>query len=589
MPKKFSLKSLAPLLALVLFGLIATVALAHPLGNFTINHYARLEFGTNQLRVRYVLDYAEIPTFQEKQSMGADNNGQVADAQRSAYLDTHLKQLIGNLKLTVNHQPVALLVEPGSAQLEFLPGQGGLEVMRLSAWLDAPFTLVSNGTTVEFSDNNYSDRLGWREIVVPGTSGVTIQNSNVPAQDTSRELTLYPADLLSNPRNDRAAEFTVVPGAGNTTAPVAASGITTGALGAFDRTRDAFGELITSNQELSPIVLLVSFLAAMALGAVHAFSPGHGKAVVGAYLVGSRGNWQHAVFLGLVVTITHTAGVYALGAVTLFLSAYVLPEQLFPWLGFVSGLLVAIIGVRLFLARLRAARTQTTSYDKAMTGVNARAHAFSNSHSHDHAPVHEHADGAVHFHAPTNGHTLDHAHVHENAAAHDNVGAHEHNHNHNHNHNHDHEHVAAQAHTHSDGSSHTHDFATPEQEAAHAREHLAEIQAFEKSSWRNLLSLGISGGLLPCPSALVVMLSAIALGRVLYGFFLIIGFSLGLAGVLVLTGLALLYAGKYASRLFGGQRVGVFMRYVPIVGAVLVALLGLGIALDAVFQTGLVR
>lgn len=591
MLKKFSLKSLAPLLALVLFGLIATVALAHPLGNFTINHYARLEFGANQLRVRYVLDYAEIPTFQEKQSMGADSSGQVGAAQRSAYLDVHLKQLIGNLQLAVNHQPVTLVPEPGSAQLEFLPGQGGLEVMRLSAWLDAPFTLGASGTAVEFSDNNDSDRLGWREIVVPNTSGLKIQNSNVPAQDTSHELTLYPADLLSNPRNDRAAVFTVVSGAGSATSPVAGNGITTGALGAFDRTRDAFGELITSNQELSPIVLLVSFLAAMALGAVHAFSPGHGKAVVGAYLVGSRGNWQHAVFLGLVVTITHTAGVYALGAVTLFLSAYVLPEQLFPWLGFISGLLVAIIGVRLFLVRLHAARAQTTSYDQAMNGVNARErkHALTNGHTHDHAPVHKHADGSVHFHAHSDELALKHAHVHADAAAHEHNHNHNHEHDHAHDQNHEHAYAHAQEHTHTDGSSHSHDFATPEQEAAHAREHLSEIQAFEKPSWRNLLSLGISGGLLPCPSALVVMLSAIALGRVLYGFFLIIGFSLGLAGVLVLTGLVLLYAGRYAGRFFGGQRIGVAMRYVPIVGAVLVALLGLGIALDAVFQTGLVR
>jgi ABC-type nickel/cobalt efflux system permease component RcnA len=356
----------------------------------------------------------------------------------------------------------------------------------------------------------------------------------------------------------------------------------------LDRTRDAFGQLLTSNQELSPIVLLVSFLAAMALGAVHAFSPGHGKAVVGAYLVGSRGNWQHAVFLGSVVTLTHTAGVYALGAVTLFLSAYVLPEQLFPLLGFISGLLVAMIGARLFIQRFRAARAQTTTFDRALASVLAQERSHSHSDGRARQVVssrpHIHADGTVH----------DHHDEHALVVLASGAAGHDHEHERENGHRHGHAHIHADGtHGHNgernDPVSHSHDFATPEQEAAHAREHLADIQSLEKPSWTNLLSLGISGGLLPCPSALVVMLSAIALGRILYGFFLIVGFSLGLAGVLVLTGLVLLYAGKYAGKLFGGQRVGVVMRYVPIIGAILVALLGVGIALDAVLQMGLVR
>ncbi|MBI4672328.1 MAG: sulfite exporter TauE/SafE family protein [Chloroflexi bacterium] len=137
--------------------------------------------------------------------------------------------------------------------------------------------------------------------------------------------------------------------------------------------------------------------------------------------------------------------------------------------------------------------------------------------------------------------------------------------------------------------SHSHDFATPEEQAAHAREHLADVELLGKPSWRNLLSLGISGGLLPCPSALVVMLSAIGLGRVLFGLYLILGFSLGLAGVLVLTGLALLYAGKFAGRMLSGKRSATFFRYVPILGAVGVTVLGIGIAFDALWQTNLFR
>ena len=165
--------------------------------------------------------------------------------------------------------------------------------------------------------------------------------------------------MLTNPLNQREATMTIVPGAGTAVTqnrlPVTDP---TGVMGVFDRTKDDFAKLITSQDALSPSVLFFALLAAMALGALHAFSPGHGKAVVGAYLVGSRGNWQHAVFLGLIVTVTHTAGVYALGAVTLFLSAYIFPDQLLPWLGFVSGMLVAFIGLRLFVERWRGSTQQ---------------------------------------------------------------------------------------------------------------------------------------------------------------------------------------------------------------------------------------
>lgn len=510
--------------ALLLFVLGVTVALAHPLGNFTINHYARLEFAPDVLRVRYLLDLAEIPTFQEKQTIDSNSDGVVSDAEKTAYLETLVPTLQQNLLLTVNDARVPLSLEADSVSMEFMPGQGGLEVMRLGLWLQAPFAVSARGDRVEFRDNYYAERLGWREIVVRAEPGVALQDSNVSTQDISQELTAYPEDLLSNPPNVRVATLTALVGSGTAAPdPVPAAPITTGPLGAFDRTRDEFGKLLTTNQELSPTVLLVSFLAALALGALHAFSPGHGKAVVGAYLVGSRGNWQHAAFLGLVVTATHTAGVYALGFVTLFLSAYILPEQIFPWLAFISGALVALIGIRLLVERIRGARNGTSSFDRAKTQFNSTV------------PAHAHAHAAA-------------------------------------------------------GSAvHTHVFATPEEEAAHASEHLAEIQAFEKPSWKNLLSLGISGGLLPCPSALVVMLSAIALGRVLYGFFLIIGFSLGLAGVLVITGLALLYAGRYAGRMFKGNRVGTVMRYLPIVGAFFVTILGVGIALEAFSQTGIGR
>ncbi len=573
----------AVILALIAFGVTATVIWAHPLGNFTINHYARLEIAQNQIRIRFVMDYAEIPTFQEKQNMDTDANGTISDAGRLAYLQSHLPTLVSNLQLTVNGQAVPLQVEQNSEQLELLPGTGGLEIMHISAWLDAPVQ-INNATQIHFQDNNYQERIGWRELLAKPGQGVQLTGSNITQQDVSQELSNYPADLLSNPRNDREANLTVALGSGTSVSTNAVNALASSPLGVFERTRDDFAKLITTDQELTIPVLALMFLFAIGLGGLHAFSPGHGKAVVGSYLVGSRGNWQHAVFLGLVVTATHTIGVYALGAVTLFLSAYIFPEQLFPYLEFISGMLVAIIGVRLLIERIRFARSGGNPLTKIVPQVKSNAALVPalatagvapsvNGHVHG-EHVHQFADPHVHTHADGTSHS--HSHEHETETVY--VHTHEDRTSHSHSHNED-------AHEH--GHTHSHNFATPEEEAAHAREHLAAFEKLEKPSWRNLLSLGISGGLLPCPSALVVMLSAIALGRVLLGFYLIIGFSLGLAGVLVGTGLLLLYAGKVAGRFFAGKRMGLIFRWVPIVGAALVTLLGIAIALSAFFQTGL--
>jgi ABC-type nickel/cobalt efflux system permease component RcnA len=216
-------------------------------------------------------------------------------------------------------------------------------------------------------------------------------------------------------------------------------------------------------------------------------SPGHGKTVVGAYLVGSRGTAKHAAFLGATVTITHTIGVIALGLVALFASHYVIPEKLYPVLGFVSGVLVVAIGLSLFTKRLRVS-----------LGVAA--------HDHDHRH-HDH-----------HGHDHDHRH-------------HDH-------HSHDH---GAGGHTHlppgADGS---------------------------EVTWRSLLALGVSGGIMPCPSALVVMLAAISMNRVGYGLVLVVAFSLGLAGALTAVGLAFIFMEGVLSKVPSSGKI---MRALPVASA----------------------
>lgn len=540
-------RSLIPFAVVGLLLTSASAALAHPLGNFTINHYSRLEVSSNELRVRYVLDYAEIPTFQEKQQIDKNGDGVIGEDERAKYLAKQMVALAPNLHLRAGEQDLNLQVVPNSAQLEFQPGQGGLEIMRLSAWFRAPLELTADGLALEYRDDNYSERLGWREIVATGLSGAMLKQSSVPSKDITNELRAYPQDMLTSPLNVRSAELTVAAGeAEDGSATLVSSQVA--AFAPLDRTQEDFAKLIATKQDLSPSLILVSLLAAAALGAIHSFSPGHGKAIVGAYLIGSRGTPRHALYLGLIVTATHTAGVFALGLITLFASRYILPEQLYPWLGVISGVLVATIGIRSFMSRFGGWRAGRPAYPFANFDTATTAELEANSHSHD----------GIHFHSHAS--TIEEEdHGHGNTSEGQNPSGHDHN------------------------------FLTEQEELEHARCHIPAVMIGASLKWQSLVSLGVSGGLLPCPSALVVMLSAIALGRVGFGLILIVAFSIGLASVLTLTGVSLLYAGKYATRLFSGGRSGWFLRVVPIFSAVIVSLLGLGIAAEAFMQTGLVK
>jgi ABC-type nickel/cobalt efflux system permease component RcnA len=239
---------------------------------------------------------------------------------------------------------------------------------------------------------------------------------------------------------------------------------------------------------IGPGVLLAGLAVAFVLGAIHALSPGHGKTIVAAYLVGSRGTPKHAIFLGGMVTFTHTISVFALGFATLFLSHYVLPEKIFPVLGVISGLMIVWVGAALFFKRLHVAR-------------------------------HHHGD--------------------------------HHHHHHDHGHGHDHGH--------------------------HHHHHVPEGDVTIGS----LIALGASGGLVPCPSALVLLLSSIALGRVALGLALLVAFSAGLAIVLMAIGLAVLYA----KHLLPGAAAKVrspWMRYLPVASAGVITCAGLVMTVVAI-------
>jgi nickel/cobalt exporter len=488
--------------ALLAFGRPPAPAAAHPLGNFTVNQYSRLEVGREAVSVHYIVDMAEIPAFQERQAIDSDGDGQVSDAESAAYLAQQIPALIAGLHLSASG--TALALKPTGQSLSFPSGQGGLVTMRLTLDMQAPVELGQSPLEFAYRDQNFADRLGWREIVVRQVDGVALRDATVPTSDQSDELRTYPEDMLSSPLDLREARFSAVsgPASGGAMAPVAAPATQ-------DRSQDSFAALIAA-RELTPSTIALALLLALLLGAGHALTPGHGKTIVAAYLVGARGTARHAVFLGITTTITHTLGVFVLGLVTLFISNYILPEQLYPWLEFLSGALVAGIGLMLFRSRLAGLFRRKTT---------------------DHRP-------------PTTDHSHDHGEP--SVAAHD----------------HDHEH------------------------GPHTHTHLPPGSDGQPVSWRGLLALGISGGLLPCPSALVVLLSAIALHRVALGMLLIVAFSIGLAGVLTGIGLLLVYARRLFEHFPSDGRL---LRALPVLSAAVVTLAGLGIAYSALLQSGLLR
>jgi nickel/cobalt transporter (NicO) family protein len=511
---RFATLTAIPLLAALPLLQVST-ALAHPLGNFTINRYARVEVYRDAIQVHYAVDMAEIPTFQLLGDLDSNHDGTPQQSELDAYAAQENAVLAGNLTLTAGGQKLDLSALDTSIQL--LPGQGGLQVTRLAVVYEARIPATLNGrTAITFSDNNFNDRAGWKEIVVRASEGARLQVDQALTVDRSDALRSYPAETLESAPNDREVEFAWTAGTGSTApASVNAISATTG------RVSSGFAGLL--HHDRSTGIIILSLLAAFGFGMLHALGPGHGKTVVAAYLVGSKGTARHAVILGLTVTATHTSSVYLIGFVTLWLSAYVVPETLYLYLGIASGLMVVAMGLALFASRLWRARHATPG--------GAHRHGLLGK-AHSHVPA-EHAHGSLATaSAPPDEHEHEHAHTHP----------------------------------------------------------VDSLPA--RVTWRSLLALGVAGGMLPCPSAIVVMLAAISLGQVLFGMLLIVAFSLGLAGVLTTIGIVLVVGKRLSGRFGSGSLstnalVARAITTLPVLSALGIAVAGLAITYQAWNQPGL--
>ena len=507
------------------------------MGNFSINHYAGIHVEKNSVEVLYIIDQAEIPTYQEMQNAGIVP--QVGDLSLPKYLTQQSLAWNKGIRLEINGEVVHLV--PVSKNVIFPPGAGGLPTMKIGIlYRGTLHNAAGQGTArtvhLHYLDENFSGHAGWKEIFVTAGSGVTLDAKQPFNIDRSAQLSNYPTDLLNSPPQDLEAnvDYTVAPSVvaaaspavvkpseATSQAPVVLSSKqpdapivstpsaaeTSPALvltpNKQETPRSRFTELMLQRQMGFWFLFTAAFLAA-GLGALHALEPGHGKTIVAAYLVGSRGRTRHAVGLGLLVTAAHTAGVYMLGAVVLYASRYIIPEQIYPWLSIFSGLVIAVLAGYLLL--------------RAWTGLETPD---------------DHEEGVLHTH----------------------------------------------------WYSLRRDRAQLDADAVVSAEALKASGDQKTVPLRQLLLLGITGGIIPCPAALVVLLSAVSLHRVGLGLFLIVAFSFGLAAVLITIGIVMVKARSLLSRWRSDSPL--IQRWLPVASASAMLIAGLAIAGAALPATGL--
>lgn len=500
---------------LALLAVAAPAASAHPLGNFTINFSSGIRVEPAAVAVVVVMDAAEIPTAQTFPGAA----GGVSDADAVPYRTSRCAELAAAAELRLDGARQTLTVS--SSEVTFPKGAAGLATTRLTCHLATPARLELANTTLTYRLAFQEDRLGWREITAVG-DGVELAGSTAPTVSPSQVLTSYPKDLLASPLAVNEASMQIRPGSGTVAGPAAPGAPADSLSRGVDKLTAAYTSLIAS-RDLTLGFGLLAVVLAVALGAMHAFAPGHGKTLMAATLIGREGTLRQAVTIGLSVTVTHSVGVLLLG-VALTFTSLAAPEQVYPWLGLVSGLLLVAIGITLLRAAMRRPPVLLAA---------AHVHAH---HGHSH---HEHTHDT-----PGQGHV----HEHDDAVEH------------------------------------------PPAPAAHSHGFFSHTHQPTQLGTRSLLAVGFTGGLVPSPSALLVLLGGIALGRAWFGVVLVVAYGVGMAAALVAVGLAFVrgrnWLDRHADRFTPtgrGTAAARFMRrWLPAATSSLVIMIGLGVASRAV-------
>jgi ABC-type nickel/cobalt efflux system permease component RcnA len=576
----------------IFLGLTLRLSWAHPLGNFSLNHYNSLEIHPDAIITQHVLDFAEIPSYNELSRVDTDGDNEVSPEEMRQYKEILRSRLLpGWILLLKLADEKARQLKPEVIRNEviLLRGEGGLTcllIQMVCIYQSEELSRLGKHQIV-FKDLNLTQMGGVHEIRLKYYPGVRFSPAHIITPDTSIPIALsedlymlsglsltvsYQTDrvddpsglafmdtmLLINPAsipqtplfpdehgnyqvlkspiqpraearsNDSISQwqneldntptlFPYEPAAADESFVPSGRKLSGGEDSASSRSSaDVNWTNLIDTKDLSlPFILLAVGLSIL-FGASHALSPGHGKTIVAAYLVGSRGTVRHAIFLGLVVTLTHVSGVFLLGVVTLYFSQYIVPDKLYPIIESAAGLLIIAVGMTIFLKRYGA-------YQKLRFAESLGIRRGD--------PSHHHPD-----------------------------------HHYSHKHPHDHMHPDAHEHGHGNGT--------------HRHEIPADV------SFKDLLLLGITGGIVPCPSAVVVLVAAIALHRIFFGLALIVFFSVGLATVLIGIGILMVSAKWVFDRM---QNHGNAIRWLQIVSPVLVILLGFIILIRGLQAAGLIR
>jgi ABC-type nickel/cobalt efflux system permease component RcnA len=442
-------------------------ASAHPIGNFTLNLYSGIVVSEGHVRIDYVLEMAELSTLDQKPGMDLDEDGTITPAEREGFAERASIQILTNLHMIASGQAVDLQLTDST--MRFRPGQGGLDLLYMQATFDG--SLPSSGQ-VEYRDDNYDTRPGWREITVRADRGIAISDSTVPDRSVSEELKAYPTQLTLSPLNVREAAFGFQPSDApvESTAPPTQGPVSTSPGGT-----SGFADLLATSSDRTVVLLL---LLAFGFGFLHALGPGHGKTIMAASTLSGSVRIRHTVWLGGAVALMHCASVVALGLIALAATSFISSETVYSGLRVATAVSVLAVGGVLLVVRWRQRQRHQ------------RSHANPHDHGHSHVPAKTRTDG------------MDRA---------------------------------------------------------------------------GLAAVAVSGGLLPSPSAVVVLLGAVAIDRIPMGVALVVTFSLGLATALVVVGLMSSYAKTWL-----GRSEGRLVAWLPLASAAAIFTVGLVLTVQAV-------
>jgi nickel/cobalt exporter len=351
-------------LVVFLFILAAAPASAHPLGNFTINHLTKVRIAHSGLTIRYVLDIAEIPTFQIMHARGIDG------ADRQALLDRWASDEVAIIQrsLSVTLDGSVLHLQTGQPHASTRPGAGGLPTLY---WVDEFHAALPRAPAAErrhltVLDLAYPGRIGWKDVVV------------YPQREPTQELRAYPSALLGSPREVSGVQLTLASNGSVLASATTSDRPATTAPAAPQFRSNALPDMLAKGAA-DPWLVLLTMIMAVGLGALHALEPGHGKTLLAVSLVGARATSKQALILAVGLTFAHTAGVLALGLLMLAAAQWIVPENVYPWITLASGAMVAVLGANALSRFIKIRRGAAHAHD--------HPHGHGHPHGHDHVPA----------------------------------------------------------------------------------------------------------------------------------------------------------------------------------------------------------